>query len=101
MYTFVCFVLTGLFLIFIQQKKAKLIVAIYRTFLVSIIPFFIVNGVLTGVLTDEPIVIYDDLQNTMFRIITIPIEDFIYCLFMLGLTIWIYESRKKYMKSKS
>ena len=95
MYTFVCFVLTGLFLIFIQQKKAKLIVAIYRTFLVSIIPFFMVNGVLTGILTDEPIVIYDDLQNTMFRIITIPIEDFVYCLFMLGLTIWIYESRKE------
>ena len=95
MYTFVCFVLTGLFLIFIQQKKAKLIVSIYRTFLVSIIPFFIVNGILTGVLTDEPIVMYNDLQNTMIRITTIPIEDFVYCLFMLGLTIWIYESRKE------
>ena len=95
MYTLVCFVLTGLFLMLIQQKNAKLIASIYRTFLVSIIPFFIVNGILTGVLTDEPIVIYDNLQNTMFRIITIPIEDFIYCLFMLGLTILIYESRKE------
>lgn len=95
MYTLVCFVLTGLFLMLIQQQKAKLIVSIYRTFLVSIIPFFIVNGILTGVLTDEPIVMYDNLQNTMIRIVTIPIEDFVYCFFMLGLTIWIYESQKK------
>ena len=101
MYTCVCFILTGLFLLFLQQKNTSLIAVIYRTFIVSLIPFFIVNGILTGALTDEPIVLYDDLQNTMIRIVTIPIEDFVYCLFMLGLTIWIYESRKKYMKSKS
>ncbi len=100
MYTLVCFLLTGSFLMLIQQKNAKLIASIYRTFLVSIIPFFIVNGILTGILTDEPIVIYDNLENTMFRITTIPIEDFIYCLFMLGLTIWIYEYRKEKAISK-
>ncbi len=92
-YTCVCFILTGLFLLLIQRKNAQLIAAIYRTFAVSIIPFFIVNGILTGVLTDEPIVLYNDLQNTMIRIVTIPIEDFIYCLFMLGLTIWVYEKK--------
>ena len=100
MYTCVCFILTGLFLLFLQAKNTQLIAAIYRTFIVSIIPFFIVNGLLTGALTDEPIVIYNNLQNTMIRIITIPIEDFVYCLFMLGLTIWIYESQKKRIKSK-
>lgn len=95
MYTCVCFVLTGLFLLLIQGKSVQLIVAIYRTYVVSLIPFFIVNGILTGALTEEPIVIYNDLQNTMIRIVTIPIEDFIYCLFMLGLTIWVYESQKQ------
>lgn len=100
-YTCVCFTLTGLFLLFLQRKNTQLIAVIYRTFIVSLIPFFIVNGILTGALTDEPIVLYNNLQNTMIRIVTIPIEDFVYCLFMLGLTIWIYESRKKYMKSKS
>ena len=100
MYTCVCFILTGLFLLFLQAKNTQLIAAIYRTFIVSIIPFFIVNGLLTGALTDEPIVIYNNLQNTMIRIITIPIEDFVYCLFMLGITILIYESQKKSVKSK-
>ena len=101
MYTCVCFILTGLFLLLLQRKNTQLIAEIYRTFIVSLIPFFIVNGILTGTLTDEPIVMYNNLQNTMIRIGTIPIEDFIYCLFMLGLTIWIYESQKKRMKSKS
>ena len=101
MYTCVCFIFTGLFLLFLQAKNTQLIAEIYRTFIVSLIPFFIVNGILTGALTDEPIVMYNNLQNTMIRIGTIPIEDFIYCLFMLGLTIWIYESQKKRMKSKS
>jgi lycopene cyclase domain-containing protein len=95
MYTCVCFVLTGLFLLLIQGKSVQLIVAIYRTYVVSLIPFFIVNGILTGALTEEPIVIYNDIQNTMIRIVTIPIEDFIYCLFMLGLTILVYESQKQ------
>ena len=100
MYTCVCFIFTGLFLLFLQAKNTQLIAEIYRTFIVSLIPFFIVNGILTGALTDEPIVIYNNLQNTMIRIITIPIEDFVYCLFMLGITILIYESQKKSVKSK-
>ncbi len=96
MYTFVCFISTGLFLLLLKQKNSQLTASIYRTFAVSLIPFFFVNGILTGVLTDEPIVIYNNLQNTMIRIGTIPIEDFIYCLFMLGLTILIYESQKEH-----
>lgn len=100
-YTCVCFVLTGFFLVLIHGKSVQLILTIYRTYLVSLIPFFIVNGILTGSLTEEPIVIYNDLQNTMIRIVTIPIEDFIYCFFMLGLTIWIYESRKENAISKT
>ena len=101
MYTCVCFILTGLFLLLLQRKNIQLIAVTYRTFIVSLIPFFIVNGILTGALTDEPIVMYNNLQNTMIRIVTIPIEDFVYCLLMLGLTIWIYESQKESIKSKS
>jgi lycopene cyclase domain-containing protein len=100
-YTSFCFVLTGLFLLLLKRKKIHLIALIYRTFTVSLIPFFIVNGILTGALTDEPIVIYNNLQTSMIRIVTIPIEDFVYCLFMLGLTIWIYESQKKNSISKT
>ena len=50
---------------------------------------------------ESVIKMYNNFQNTMIRIVTIPIEDFVYCLFMLGLTIWIYESQKESIKSKS
>ncbi len=97
-YTCVCFILTGMFLLLIQRKNLLLLTLICRTYLVSLIPFFIINGILTGALTIEPIVMYNDQQNTSLRVFTIPIEDFIYCFLMLGLTIWIYEWKKQYKK---
>ena len=95
MYTCVCFILCGGFLILFQRNSDLFLTSLYRTYLVCLIPFFIVNGILTGSITNEPIVIYEDFHNTTLRILTIPIEDFIYCFLMLGLTIWTYESLKQ------
>ena len=94
-YTSVCFILCSGFLILFQRNSDIFLTSVYRTYLVSLIPFLIVNGILTGSITNEPIVIYNDFHNTTLRILTIPIEDFIYCFLMLGLTIWIFESLKK------
>ncbi len=93
-YTCVCFISCGGFLIFFQRNSDLFLTSVYRTYLVSLIPFFIVNGILTGSITNEPIVQYEDSHITTVRILTIPIEDFIYCFLMLGVTIWIYELLK-------
>lgn len=58
---------------------------------VSLIPFFLVNGILTGWLLEEPIVWYNDAENLGIRLNTIPIEDSQYLLFFLLLTITFYE----------
>lgn len=68
------------------------------SFLISIIPFMLVNGVLTGGFTDEPIVWYDDQERTPFRIFTIPAEDILYSFTLLGLNIAIYEWLQKIFK---
>ncbi len=47
-------------------------------YIISLIPFFIVNGLLTSI----PIVLYDDTENIAFRWFTIPFEDSFY---MMGL----------------
>lgn len=62
---------------------------------VSLIPFFVVNGILTGWLLPEPIVWYNDAENLGLRLNTIPIEDSQYLLFFLLLTITFYERSLK------
>lgn len=60
-------------------------------FVISIIPFMVVNGILTGGFTDAPIVWYDDLERTPFRIFTIPAEDVLYSFTLLGLNVAVFE----------
>lgn len=69
------------------------------TFLVSFIPFLIVNGVLTGSITENPIVYYNEKHIIGYRLYTIPIEDLYYNYSMLLPIIGIFEYLKK--KSKS
>jgi lycopene cyclase domain-containing protein len=58
---------------------------------VSLLPFFIVNGILTGTGLPEPIVWYNDAENLGIRMGTIPVEDSIYLLFFLLLALTFHE----------
>ena len=53
------------------------------SFIITMIPFLLVNGVLTGSLTPEPIVWYNESHIIGLRIGTIPLEDIFYNFFML------------------
>jgi len=70
----------------------KLLQQFFLTFLVILIPFIIVNGILTGAVTDSPVVWYDDAQNLGLRLVTIPIEDFGYAFTMLFGNLMIFET---------
>lgn len=59
-----------------------------------LIPFFIVNGALTGAFTPESVVWwYNDAENFGVRLVTIPVEDSLYLLLMMIIVIDIYEAR--------
>lgn len=60
-------------------------------FCILLIPFFIVNGYLTGSWIHEQVVWYNNAENLGIRIGTVPIEDSIYALTMLLLVFVLME----------
>lgn len=61
------------------------------SFIITMIPFLIVNGVLTGAVTPEPVVWYNENHIMGPRIVTIPVEDIFYNFFMLFPVVGIHE----------
>lgn len=93
LYTSLTFISTGIFLIlFLVWNKREILDRMWLGYLFSLLPFLIVNGILTGSFLDEPVVWYNNMENLGIRIFTIPIEDSIYLMLMLFPSMWIYES---------
>ncbi len=86
-YTLITFTLLLLFSGWMFLKKPAYLSRFYLAYLVSLIPFYLVNGLLTSI----PVVIYNDAQNSGIRVGTIPFEDHFYMLAMLLMNIWIFE----------
>ena len=75
--------------------KRELLAKFYLTFIAMLVPFSIVNGLLTGFGIPQEIVWYDDSQNLAIRFFTIPIEDFAYAFSMILSVLYLFEFFKK------
>ncbi|WCT11288.1 lycopene cyclase domain-containing protein [Mucilaginibacter jinjuensis] len=97
LYTIVTFTLLYVLLGVLQSwLKSKWLSRFYMAFVVSLIPFYIVNGILTSI----PIVLYNNQQNMAFRIGTIPFEDHFYLMALLMMNIAFFEYfRNKKLKA--
>lgn len=80
-------------------KKPDWLHRFYLLFIVILIPFFIVNGLLTGTGLDEPVVWYNDAENVGLRIMTIPMEDIFYGMLLLLSTTYFFETFRIRLKS--
>ncbi len=94
-YTFYNFTLLIVLLLYGFFKNDKSIKIFYLTFCIILIPFFLVNGILTGSFIDEQIVWYNDAENLGIRLFTIPIEDVGYAFNLLYMNILLIEKLKK------
>ncbi len=91
-YTSVTFIGLALFIIFVQWIwKPPFLGRFYLAFLFILVPFFIVNGILTGTGLEEAIVRYDNSENLSIRMGTIPVEDTFYGMLLLMMNVSLYE----------
>ena len=75
----------------VYKYNPQLLQHFFLTFLVMLIPFFIVNGVLTGSWIDNQVVWYNNAENLGIRMGTIPIEDSIYAYSMILMNLYFFE----------
>lgn len=61
---------------------------------ILLVPFFIVNGILTGTGLENPVVWYNNDENLNFRLLTIPVEDIFYGFELIVLNIFFFEYLK-------
>lgn len=82
--------------------KREILNVFFPVFAILLVPFFIVNGILTGSFINEEVVWYNNAENLGIRIGTVPIEDSIYALGML-LTVFVLMEKlqEKYGNLKS
>lgn len=103
-YTFTATVMSLLMLVIHMKMKSNFLGSFLFAWLILLIPFFISNGILTGlhfykydllntsqVNISEAIVRYNNNYNLGIRIWSVPIEDFFYGLAMVLLTLTPYE----------
>lgn len=97
LYTSVTLILLGAYLMqLLVVNRAQWLGRFYLAYIIALIPFLIVNGILTA----KPVVIYNDMENLGIRIFSIPVEDTLYMMLLLLMNIALYERfQKRFIKT--
>lgn len=97
LYTSVTFLFTGLFLAFIMLKlRTRFMGRFYFAFIFILMPFLIVNGILSGAFIDEPVVWYNKEEILGIRLGTIPLENIFYGMLLVLIPITIAEKLEEH-----
>lgn len=94
-YTVVNYSILVLILTYTVFKVPNILNTFFITFLIVLLPFSIVNGILTGSFIDEPVVSYNNNENLGIRLGTIPIEDIGYAFSMLLMSLVLIKKIEK------
>ena len=86
-------VIIALSLAFVDSTKQ--ISSFFVSFLLILIPFIIVNAILTGSFIDHQVVWYNNQENMGIRILTIPVEDVGYAFSMVLFNLLLISNLKK------
>ncbi len=91
-YTALNFIAAAMLIGMVLLKKPEILRGFYLSYLVVLIPFGLVNGILTGSFIEAPVVWYNDHENLGIRLGTIPVEDIFYGMNLVLLTLFLTET---------
>lgn len=102
LYTFYTFVSIAILLILLKFAiKITWLPKLLSIYPILLIPFFIVNGILTGTGIEQPVVWYNNVENLGIRLLTIPIEDIFYGFELILLNVFLYQFMIQKANSKN
>jgi len=88
-YTGATFLLLTFFILYARNKSWA--GRFYLCYAAMLLPFLIINGILTGSLMEAPVVWYNNNEIIGVRLLTIPVEDVFYGLILMGSQVVVYE----------
>ena len=96
LYTFTTFLACGLALLYhLLYGDARVRSRFYQAFGLSLLPFLLVNGVLTGGYTEAPVVLYNPGEYIGLRLTSIPVDDMGYGFLLLLGNVSLYAFFRK------
>jgi lycopene cyclase domain-containing protein len=75
--------------------------ALLDSTLIILVPFFIVDAILTGTFIEEEVVWYNNSEITGFRLLTVPVEDIGYAFSLILLNLLLTEKFRNYFKKNA
>jgi lycopene cyclase domain-containing protein len=94
-YTFINFATLLGVLVLGFLKFPLLLQRFYPVFCLLVVPFLIVNGVLTGSMIENQVVWYNNAENLGIRFFTIPVEDFGYAFSLIFINLMLLHTFEK------
>ena len=100
-YTYVTFITLAFILLLLVITKSDFLGRFFISYLIVLVPFLIVNGILTGSWISERAVWYNNNFNLDLRIFTIPVEDIFYGMLLILSNVALYEYFQNRLKAKA
>ena len=89
-YTVSAFLLLMVLLLIANYNKVAWMPKFYLIYGILLIPFLVVNGLLTGTGLARPVVWYSPKGIIGLRLLTIPFEDILYGMGLILINVWLY-----------
>jgi lycopene cyclase domain-containing protein len=95
LYTLIYSALIIIILLAALISKVKVLNTFFLSFLIMLVPFFIVNAILTGTFIEGEVVWYNNSEILGVRLLTVPVEDIGYAFSLILMNLLLMENFRR------